>query len=108
MTEEQYLALKGFPFSGFGEPALYKGRQHSDKLQNKVVDRQDQINIDYFKQRQIYREEYRTKVEQGEIKPPTIIERLIENSKGHPDNEQTQAAKRVLEKRLNKNNNRVY
>lgn len=39
MTEEEYLASKGYS-NHFGEPALHKGIQRSQKLQDKVINRQ--------------------------------------------------------------------
>ena len=43
--------------------------------------------------------EYNLKIEAGEIRDKTQIERLIEKANGHPDNESVQAARRRLEKK---------
>lgn len=45
------------------------------------------------------RAEYRAKVSSGEIEPPTIEERLVEQANGHEDNEATHAARRCCAKR---------
>lgn len=43
--------------------------------------------------------EYESKVAAGEIEPKGAVERLIECANSHPDNEATQAARRILAKR---------
>lgn len=45
------------------------------------------------------RQEYRAKVESGEIVPSTISEQLIAAANGHEDNEATHAARRCCIKR---------
>lgn len=99
MTEEEYLASKGFPFSGIGEVALHKGKQKSEKQQDKVVELQSRKDKEYTIERERLREEYRDKVANGEIREPSTVDNLIKAANGHPDLESTQAARRALEKR---------
>lgn len=42
--------------------------------------------------------EYNALVESGQIRDKTPLERRIEAANGHPDNESTQAARRILQK----------
>ena len=49
--------------------------------------------------RESLRQEYREKVECGEIRPPSRIERLKQTARGHDDNESVQAARKILKKR---------
>ena len=58
----------------------------------------EQARVDYNHRGRI-RKEYADRVAAGEIRPPTSDELLAYQASGHPDNESTQAAKRVIEKR---------
>lgn len=64
-----------------------------------MVERQAELDRELIERRNVLRKEYQEKVQSGEIRPPTRIERLIEYANGHPDNMQTQAARRLLEKK---------
>lgn len=99
MTEEEYLSSKGYPFSGFGEAALHKGIQKTARQQNKMVELQADKDRRYEETREYLRKEYHEKLEKGELRKPTVIEKLIYTAKGMPDLESTQAARRLLEKR---------
>lgn len=55
---------------------------------------------DYAIKRQAAIDKYNQKIANGEIIPKSSLEITIQRAKyGHPDNESTQAAKRVLAKR---------
>lgn len=56
-------------------------------------------NAELAKRRAELREEYQRMVAEGEVRPPTSIERLIEAANGHEDRAQTHAARRLLAKR---------
>ena len=77
LTEEEYLSAKGYGAQGIGDVALHKGRQRTQRQQNKLTDK-------YLK---------------GKITPPSYIERLFRTARGNSDNESVRAARRVLEKR---------
>lgn len=99
MTEEEYLSSKGYPFSGFGESALYKGIQKTARQQDKMVEHQVEKDLHYEASRESLRKEYHEKLERGEIRKPTTVEKLIAAAKGMPELESMQAARRALEKR---------
>ncbi len=105
LTEEEYLALRGYGFEGIGEPALNKGRQKTAKQQDAVVSRQLEADRKYILIREELRKEYREKLQRGELRKPTTIERLISSANGHPDLESTKAAERALLKRGYKKTN---
>lgn len=98
MTEEQYLASKGFS-NHFGESALHKGRQKSQRLQDQVVDRQLEKDREYSSKRDELRKEYQEKIATGALREPTSVEKLIETANGMPELESVQSARRALEKR---------
>ena len=99
MTEEGYLASKGYSSYGIGEVALHKGKQRTKKLQDKEVERQAEKDKEYVEKREELRKEYADKVANGEIRPPSKIEALIKTANGHEDNESTHVARRLLAKR---------
>lgn len=99
MTEEQYLASKGFSFLGIGEFALHKGKQKTLRQQNRMVEFQAEKGLHYTERREALRKEYQEKLIKGEIRKPTLIEQMIVTAQGLPELESTQAARRCLEKR---------
>jgi len=99
ITEEEYLASKGYGSQGIGEPALQKGKQKTSKQQEKIVENQAAKDKEYTDKRKELRKEYRQKVDSGELREPTTVEKLIKVANGSPDLESTQAARRSLEKR---------
>ena len=99
MTEEEYLASKGYSFSGIGDVALHKGKQRTGKQQDKVVESQAKKDKNYTERRKMLRKEYRDKLAKGELREPNTIEKLLKAANGNPGNESTQAARRALQKR---------
>lgn len=99
MTEEEYLASKGYGFAGIGDVALHKGKQKTGKQQDKVLENQNQKDIKYIAKREDLRKEYFSKLSKGELRQPSTIERLIKIANGNPDNEATQSARQSLKKR---------
>ena len=99
MTEDEYIMSKGVEVFPPGEPGLHRTPRRIPKSQQRenakmMLKRQD----DWQKQVDALREEYRQKVMDGEIRPPSRIERLMDTAKGHPDNPSVQAARRILRK----------
>lgn len=83
-----------------GDPALHKNRgAMSDKTWSGIVDAQADKDWQLIERRRLLRIEYQQKVANGELRPPTRTEQLIEIAKGNPDLESVQAAKRLLAKR---------
>lgn len=99
MTEEEYLASKGYGFSGIGDVALHKGKQRTGKQQDKVVESQAKKDKNYTEVREMLRKEYRDKLAKGKLRELNTIEKLLKAANGNPDNESTQAARRALQKR---------
>jgi len=98
IDQEDYLTQHGASRLGIGESALHKNIPEG-KQRKRLLDNQAKKDWELLKKRERLRNEYREKVEKGEIRPPTRIEKLIDTARGHPDNESTQAARRILEKR---------
>lgn len=99
LTEEDYLSTKGYGAQGIGDVALHKGRQQTQRQQNKLTDKYLNDMRSYSSKREQLRQEYRTLVSKGKITPPSNIERLFRTAKGHSDNESVRAARRALAKR---------
>lgn len=99
LTEEEYLSAKGYGAQGVGDVALHKGRQRTQRQQNRMTDKYLNDMRSYSSKREQLRQEYRTLVSKGKITPPSNIERLFRTARGNSDNESVRAARRVLEKR---------
>lgn len=103
MDEEEYLDRHGATKTGIGEAGLHRNtNQYSYKVWHRMVLRQAEKDLTLIEKRDRLRKEYQEKVIAGELRPRTRIERLELTAQGHPDNESTKAAKRVLEKLRNK------
>ena len=99
MDEEQYLARNGASRQDIGDPALHKNKgRNSDKAWRKIVARQVEKDRELIVKRAELRAEFREKVANGEIREKTALERRVETANGHPDNDATHAARRLLEK----------
>lgn len=98
MTEEEYLASKGYGSSGFGDVALAKGN-YRNRTGKAILQRQNRKDVEYANKRTSLRAEYKSKLSSGEIRQPSRIEQLLKTARGNSDNEAVKAARRVLEKR---------
>lgn len=65
----------------------------------RAQDRHLEILTDWQTRRDAARTEYARLVEAGEIEVPTHIQQLVITAQGHPDRDDTQAARRLLTKR---------
>ncbi len=97
IDEEDYLAQHGAHFN-FGEPALHCNRSISERSWKSAVKRQSQKDNDLSQKREELRKEYAEKVNLGEIRPRTRIEKLLDVANGHEDLQATHAARRLLAK----------
>lgn len=100
MTELEYLGLHGVasPISNYmlDKMRIPHGQTYR---QNKQMQKENELAIkEYTEKRQKYINEYADKIKSGEIIKPSSIEQTIKTAQGHPDNESTQAAKRILNK----------
>ncbi|WP_302029777.1 hypothetical protein [Bacteroides finegoldii] len=98
MTEEEYLASKGFGRQGFGDVALAKGN-YRNRAGQAILERQNNKDIEYQKRRVELRAEYNMLVRSGKIREPSIVEKLLKAAKGSSENESVKAARRALTKR---------
>jgi|SRR3972149_1372852 len=99
MDEETYLSINGAGRQDMGEPALHKSRTSiSNTVWSRMIDSQLEKDWILCNRRQELREDFRSKLRNGEIRLPNRIERLVLTANGHPDNESVLAARRVLEK----------
>ena len=100
MTEEEYLASKGYGAMGYSEPGLHKS---SARVSQNTRDKQAQQVMEnaqeYDAKREELRQEYQAKLESGEIRKPTNIEKLLRTAQGHEDNQSVKSARKLLEKR---------
>lgn len=100
MTEEEYLASKGYGSMGYSEPGLHKtsarvSQNTRDKQAIQVMEKAEE----YDAKREELRQEYQEKVKSGEIRKPTNVEKLLRTAQGHEDNQSVQSARKLLEKR---------
>jgi len=100
IDEETYLAINGASRQNIGDAALHKNRGgRSDKAWRKIVDAQAKKDHELIIKRAKLREEYRRKVDSGEIKTPSRFETLWHTAQGNEENVAVQAARRILERK---------
>lgn len=98
---EQFLAARGLS-SPFADYSLDKCRlPHGETARQRVKRLRDTKRAldEYSARRQAAIVEYSDLVAAGIIAPKTRTEILIDRANGHPDNESTQAARRMCAKR---------
>ena len=91
MTEDEYLASKGYKDSFYSEPVLHKGIRQQEKSLNFNIERSKK----YLTERAAIKKEYQSLLDRGEIRQPTRVEQIIKAANEHPDLESTQAARRI-------------
>lgn len=100
MTEEQYVSR--FGGSVMSDYMLDKTRiPHGQTArQNARMQKEAEQSIKAnAKARELAREEYKSLVRRGELRPPTRIEQLLQTAHGNPDNESVVSARRLLDRR---------
>jgi len=95
IDEEEYLAINGAGFNSMGDAHYHAHRCKSERTWKSVLEIQRKQDVDVMVQRARLREEYREKVQRGEIVPPSLIDR----ANGPENLEATQAARRLCRKR---------
>ena len=99
ISEETYLFINGVSRQDIGDAAFHKNKgNNSDKTWSKMVNAQAEKDRKLILRREELRTEYWSKVNIGELRPPTRTEKLISIANGHPDNESVIAARRILDK----------
>ena len=102
MDEKEYLASKGLadPMSGWCLDKLRGNRQlRTERGRKRFMKEAEQAESEYQARRNEAKAEYARMLESGEARPSTWLERSLSAAHGHPDNESTQAARRMLAKR---------
>lgn len=104
MSEDDYLASMGLgmPVSDYMIDKQKLPHGESLHQQEARIKEADNFARQYYQKRENARNEYRTLVEQGKIRPPSELETLTQTASGHPDNPSVQAAQRVLGKKESK------
>lgn len=95
MTEDEYLASKGYRDPFYSEPATHKGKQKTSQQQDQLLNFHIGRSNKYTAERNTVKIEYQTMLDRGEVRQPTKTERIIKAANGHIDLESTQAARRV-------------
>ena len=101
LDEEEFLFQKGFssPISDWSLDKLKGNRQlKTMKGQNRFLKAAFHEADVYYQKRNAFRQDYKTLVEQGMVRPRTLKERAEIISKGNPELQSTQAAQRILDK----------
>ena len=101
MTEDEYLGSKGLssPVSDWTLDKVRIPHGETDRQKKKRIAEGKKEAEEYQRKREQAKQEYQEKVKNGELRPKTNVERLVERANGHPDNPSTQAARRAAEKR---------
>lgn len=104
MSEDDYLASMGLgmPISDYMIDKQKLPHGESLRQQEARIKEADNFARQYHQKRENARNEYRTLVEQGKIRPPTELETLAQTASGHPDNPSVHAAQKVLDKKESK------
>ena len=98
-TEEEYLCVHGAA-PDWGDAGNHSPRAHISGRANRAISKR-MIDLAHalMIRRAELREQYRKELAEGTIREPTAIEHRIKTARGHPDNEATMAARRLLERR---------
>ena len=103
ITEQEFLALRGVgdSVSGYGVDRIGGANLTRMSEKQRTVAKTDiakGVN-DYHQKRSEAKAEYKFLVDKGVLRDKTSIEKLITKAHGNPDNESTQAARRMAKKR---------
>lgn len=100
MDFETFAALHGAGQGDYHEPGLHRlNSSVSQAARQRALNRLEMRIAENAKRRAALRAQYDQLVDAGELRPPTAQEDLERIAAGHPANEATQAAIRVLQRR---------
>lgn len=101
MTLDEFLGMRGLsaPISDYSLDKVRLPHGETQRQQTKRINDGLQVAQEYSEKRQTAINEYQELVRKGEVRDKTSIEKAIDRANGHEDNESTQAARRMLEKR---------
>jgi hypothetical protein len=100
VSRESFMAQQGAASMGHSEPALHRLPGVKDTKKQELIAGQTQKAAEWQSKRDVASAKYDEAVQRGEVREPTRIERLATAAGGHPDNESTQAAIRLLSKTI--------
>lgn len=99
LSFETFATKHGASRADIGDAGLHTRGHASEATHQRKVAKQVEKDMDLVARRDALRTEFEAKVAAGEIREPTNAELLGHTANGHPDRTDTQAAKRVMEKR---------
>ncbi len=102
ITEQEFLGIQGVGdiVSGFVLDKIKGNRAlKTQRCSTKFHKDSEKANREYYEAREKAKEIYQLLVKNGVIRDKTPIEKTITKAHGHPDNQSTQAARRMLYKR---------
>ncbi len=101
MTLEQFAKAHGLITTADVDGHIHAGLR--SKPQTKTYDRWNAAELKRLQDaRDATHRAYREAIARGDIREPSSLERLQDTAAGHPDNQSTQAAQRILAKRAAK------
>jgi hypothetical protein len=100
VSRDSFMAQQGAASMGHSEPALHRLPGVKDNRKQELIARQAEKATEWQSKRDTASTQYDEAVQRGEVREPTRIERLATAAGGHPDNESTQAAIRLLSKTI--------
>lgn len=101
-TLDDFLGKRGLSFATSGyvlDKIKIKGNQNTVRQRKKADKDFLKAEAEYQKKRESAIREYNNLKQAGKIREKTSIERYLDTAKGNPDNQSTQAARRLLEKK---------
>jgi hypothetical protein len=98
--EEQYLAHHGAGRACLGDAGLHKQPGSTPKSRARAVALSQARDALVIARRFELRQEFADRLTRGMIRLMTPKEDLVDTASGHPDNESTQAARRLLKRRF--------
>lgn len=101
LTFEQFAAQHGASRQDVGDAGNHRrGERHSDKTWARTLAIQRQRDEIWQARRDGLRAAYASAVRAGDIVAPSFFDRTLAVANGHPDRQDTQAARRLLVKKF--------
>ena len=98
--EEHYLSCHGAGRACLGDAGLHKQPGSTPKSRARAVALSQARDAVVIVRRSELRQEFEDRLARSEIRLMTPKEDLMDTASGHPDNEATQAARRLLKRRF--------
>lgn len=97
---ETYATENDASLLGMGDAGLHKSTARMGRSTwKRHIKRQGTKDMNLIKRRQDLRKQYEQEIADGNIRPPTVLEKTAEIASGCDDNPSVQAARRLLLKR---------